>query len=264
MRRRLLAALGALGGSAVLGSLVRGLEAPASGPTGSTTTSRVVVPDVTTTSVARVSSTVPPPPSPEPDPPASTVASVDVVVACRAAWGAAPAGGGMEPHQPVRLTLHHTAVSQTSLTQGPERARRHQRYHQSLGWPDLAYHFLVDRAGLAYEGRDVAFRGDTGTEYDPTGHFLVCMEGDFDDQEPTTAQIATTVGLFAWASQEYGIDPATLAGHGDYAETTCPGAFVLDHMPSMAGAIAIAGSVSLDLRCGLDGEGLVASIEAGD
>lgn len=197
------------------------------------------------------------------EPTSTTAPELSVVVACREAWGAQPAGDDMTDHVPVRLTLHHTAVSQTAPTQGPARARRHQRYHQSLGWPDLAYHFLVDRSGLAYEGRDLRFRGDTGTEYDPTGHFLVCMEGDFDVQEPTPAQVETTVALFGWASQRFEIAAETLAGHRDYAVTSCPGASVAAMIPDMVVAIAGIDSVAIDIACGAAGAELVAAIEAG-
>lgn len=198
------------------------------------------------------------------DPTTSTTTPVvSIVAACREAWGAAPVSGEMVEHTPVRLTLHHTAVSQTASTQGPARARQHQRFHQSLGWHDLAYHFLVDRSGLAYEGRDGRFRGDTGTEYDPTGHFLVCMEGDFDSQEPTAAQLDTTVALFAWASSRYGIDASTLAGHGAYAATSCPGSAVSAIIPDLVSAVADTGGVAIDLVCGSEGAQLVADLEAG-
>ena len=211
--------------------------------------------------------TVPKPPATtattEPTTTTSAVPSVPVVVACRDAWGAQPTSGAMVEHAPMRLTLHHTAVSQTAISQGPARARQHQRYHQSLGWPDLAYHFLVDRSGLAYEGREVRFRGDTGTEYDPTGHFLVCMEGDFDAQEPTLAQVETTVALLAWASQRYGIEATTLAGHGAYAVTSCPGAAVSAMIPDLTAAVAATGVVEIDLICGPDGTRMVADLEAG-
>ncbi len=144
-------------------------------------------------------------------------------VVSRDGWNAAVPGPGLVEHSPVRLTLHHTAVEQTDLSVGPARVRQHQAYHQSLGWPDLAYHFIVDRTGVAYEGRALQFRGDTGTEYDPDGHFLVCMEGNFDIQQPSSAQVETTTRLFAWAVTEYGIDPETIAGHSAYAATSCPG-----------------------------------------
>ncbi len=262
-RRRVLFGLGAFGAGALGASLVR-----FTGSGDESTVNEVSEPGV-----------APPPPETTPSsmPPstthgeATTTAAADdatetttpsVTVACRDVWGAGPASGVMTEHVPVRLTLHHTAVGQTTLAQGPARARQHQRYHQSLGWSDLAYHFLVDRSGLAYEGRDVRFRGDTATTYDPTGHFLVCMEGDFDVQEPTDAQLETTVALFAWASQRFGIDASTLAGHGDYAVTSCPGSAVSSMLPDLAAAVADTGAVELDLVCGPIGLELIAALEA--
>ncbi len=264
-RRRVLLGLGAVGAGAL--GIVRLLPTePGNGPPAVSLS--VATPATTSTRPAPSSTAAPEPVGTTTSVPSesttTTVSVSSIVVACRAAWGAEPVSGAMVEHVPVRLTLHHTAVSQTSTTQGPARVRRHQGYHQSLGWPDLAYHFLVDRSGLAYEGRDVRFRGDTGTEYDPTGHFLVCMEGDFDVQEPTREQLDTAVALFAWASQQYGIDPSTLAGHGHYApSTTCPGSTVSAMIPDLAGAVAGIGPVSLDLVCGSDGADLIAALEAG-
>lgn len=187
-----------------------------------------------------------------------------MTVVCREGWGAEPPGAGLIEHTPLRLTVHHSAVAQTSPAQGPARVRRHQRHHQNLGWPDLAYHFVVDRLGVAYEGRDPRFRGDTGTEYDTTGHFLVCLEGEFDSQRPTEAQIATVAGLFGWATAAFGIDPSTIAGHSAYASTGCPGGTVEALLAdgSLEDAIRSAGNVELVRLCGERGAVEVARIEA--
>ena len=168
------------------------------------------------------------------------------------------------PHEPVRLTLHHTAVEQSSTSQGPSRARQHQTFHLSRGWPDLAYHFLVDRLGTIYEGRAVDVRGDTGTEYDPDGHFLVCLEGDFNVQEPTQIQVDRAAQVFAWASQAFGIDPATLAGHSTYADTTCPGDSVEKILASGSMVEAITSSPGIELidLCGAAGLATVETIES--
>ncbi len=266
-RRRVLLGLGAIGAGAVRAGVVfstqPGVEAgigraPSTEPAVTPPRSRRTPQTTPTTSVDGTTPTAPI------EPTTTTTPVATVVAACREAWQAQPVSGAMVEHVPQRLTLHHTAVSQTALTQGPARARQHQQYHQSLGWPDLAYHFLVDRSGLAYEGRDVRFRGDTATEYDPTGHFLVCMEGDFDVQDPTAAQVETTVALFAWASQQYGIGASTLAGHADYADsTTCPGASVTAMIPALTVAVADAGPVVIDLVCGSSGADLVGALEAG-
>lgn len=267
-RRRVLLGLGALGAGA-LG--LRAVLSTDSEPGTVVDTTSSAGPGVPAAQPPPAPSSMPTTATTEPAPTATSVPSestttipaLPVVVACRDAWRAEPASSPMVEHVPVRLTLHHTAVRQTASTQGPGRVRQHQRYHQSLGWPDLAYHFLVDRTGLAYQGRDIRFRGDTGTEYDPTGHFLVCMEGDFEVQEPTRAQLDTTVALFAWASQQYGIDASTLAGHGSYAVTSCPGSAVMALMPDLAAAVAETGPVAIDIACGSDGAELVAAIEAG-
>lgn len=134
----------------------------------------------------------------------------------------------MKRHDPVRLTLHHTEVL-VDGTPSTVRARGHQRHHQDTwGVPDLVYHFLVDTDGHILQGRDLAFEGDTETSYDTTGHLLVCCEGDFDSQRPSAAMLRSVSELFAWASQEYGIPPATIRGHRDYApgEKTCPGKYL--------------------------------------
>ena len=171
-------------------------------------------------------------------------------VVSRSGWDAASPGPGLVEHNPVHLTLHHTAVEQTDLSVGPARMRQHQTYHQSLGWPDLAYHFIVDRAGVAYEGRAIQFRGDTGTDYDPDGHFLVCMEGNFDVQQPSAAQVETTTRLFAWAAAEYAIDPETIAGHSAYAATSCPGQTTEVLLTELADRIRAATPVRVSITSG--------------
>jgi hypothetical protein len=104
-----------------------------------------------------------------------------------------------------------------------------QAFHlDSRGHDDIDYHFLVDRRGNVFEGRKVRFRGDTATEYDPSGHFLVCCLGDYEGvsgspQEPTRRELRSVALLFSWASQRWDIPASRLGGHRDYAATTCPG-----------------------------------------
>ena len=62
------------------------------------------------------------------------------------------------------------------------------------GHPDLDYHFVIDRRGHVFKGRSAKFRGDTQTDYAPTGHLLVCCEGDYQGangapQKPTKAML---------------------------------------------------------------------------
>jgi hypothetical protein len=144
----------------------------------------------------------------------------------RAGWGAAAATGPYTSHAIARLTVHHTAV-EIGAGEGPAQLRSVQRFHQGeRGWEDIAYHLLIDREGNVFEGRPVDAVGDTATSYDPAGHLLACLLGDYDRQEPTAAQMVSLVRLLAWASGAYSVLPESLGGHRDYAATACPGASV--------------------------------------
>ncbi|MDJ0663399.1 MAG: peptidoglycan recognition family protein [Acidimicrobiia bacterium] len=177
---------------------------PTTAPTTSTT-----APVTSTTSSTTTTSAMPPP------------EQIDVI--CKEAWGALPVAGDFTPHAIDRITIHHTAVLLEENALAPARLRQHQAFHQSRGWPDLAYHFMIDAAGNVYEGRPVDAVGDTGTDYDPTGHLLICCEGNFDEQELPPPQYETLIQMVAWGAAQYGVAPASVQGHRDVAATNCPG-----------------------------------------
>lgn len=156
--------------------------------------------------------------------PSPTVAAgtVELVVVCRRDWGAQPAAGGFRSHEPRLLTIHHTGVLARD-GEGAARVRSHQRHHLDSGFADLAYHFIVSRDGTVFEGRPTDAAGETFTDYDPAGHFLPCLEGDFGRQSPTPAQVEALVGLLAWGAVTFDIPTATIDGHRSYASTACPG-----------------------------------------
>ncbi|HSL26682.1 MAG TPA: N-acetylmuramoyl-L-alanine amidase [Acidimicrobiia bacterium] len=202
--------------------------------------------------------------------PTTVVGSPRVIeVIDRAGWGAAAALPGMIEHTIGRLTVHHTAVTLSDNRVAPDRLQAHQAFHQNeRGWPDLAYHFAIDRAGNVYEGRDPAFRGDTATSYDPTGHFLPVLEGNFDEQTLPDAQLRSLVSLLAWAAGAYGVAPDAIGGHRDYAATSCPGSAVYARLTdgSIRAEVAnllAAGAVDLVYLRGEEAAARVAAIEAG-
>ncbi|MFV8170878.1 peptidoglycan recognition family protein [Mycolicibacterium peregrinum] len=188
---------------------------------------------------------------------------------CRQAWGAAPAREGGRPHTITRMTLHHTAVVLGDNRLAPSRLRQHQRFHQNdRGWIDIAYHVGVDRNGNIYELRTPEIAGDTATNYDPAGHFLVLCEGDFDQEPVSAAQLNGAATAFAWAAQQFHLASDTLGGHRDFADTACPGANLYAHITSgdlhtRIEALLAAGPVNLQRLCGEEAATKVAAIEAG-
>ncbi|MFI5509018.1 peptidoglycan recognition family protein [Mycobacterium sp. NPDC051804] len=200
----------------------------------------------------------------------TSAAPVAHQILCRDAWGAAAARPGGRTHTLNRMTVHHTEVTLGDNANAPARLRQHQRYHQDThGWIDIAYHFSVDRNGNIYQLRRPDLVGDTATSYDPTGHFLVVCEGDFDKEQVTEQQLDGTALVLASAAQQFGIPTDTLAGHRDFSPSTiCPGTSLYDHITSgdlqnRVDSLLAAGPVDLPTICGPGATETVADIEAG-
>jgi hypothetical protein len=196
--------------------------------------------------------------------------AASALLLCREAWGARPARPGGKRHTITRMTLHHEAVVLGDNRNAPGRLRKDQQYHQDQkGWIDIAYHVGVDRNGNLYELRNTELAGDTATDYDTTGHFLVLCEGDFDQEAVSEAQLHGTALAFAWAAQNFRIKSDTLAGHRDFAQTSCPGANLYAHLSSgdlkrRIDTLLAGGGVNLERFCGPDATSRVAAIEAGN
>jgi N-acetylmuramoyl-L-alanine amidase-like protein len=196
-------------------------------------------------------------------------AAMSAQLLCRDAWGARPARAGGKPHTITRMTLHHEAVVLGDNRNAPSHLRSDQRYHQDdKGWIDIAYHIGVDRNGNIYELRSTEFAGDTATDYNTTGHFLVLCEGDFDQEAVSEAQVQAAALAFAWAAQNFRVASNTLAGHRDLAQTSCPGTNLYAHLTSgdlkrRIDDLLAAGPVDLQRFCGPDAAAKVAAIEAG-
>lgn len=183
----------------------------------------------------------------------------------REGWGAAEAGT-LGTHMIDRVTFHHTGSVLIDNRRAPFRMRDLQAFHQQQGWPDVAYHFLIDRNGHVYEGRPVTAPGDTFTDYDPTGHFLPVLDGNFDEQEPTEAQLSSLAVLVAWALDEFGLDDGVLGAHRDYAATACPGEAAYVRRGELLGrirSVRAAGHIEMIRLVGDEADHLVADIEAG-
>ena len=254
-RRRLLQSAGTAG-------LVAAASACSTEPPAHPSSSPSPSPTATAASPAAI-----PPPEPLTST-APTLSAPPAVMLCRDAWGARPARPGGTPHTLTHLTIHHSAVVLGDNSNAPGRIRQDQRYHQDTqGWIDIAYHVGVDRNGNIYELRSPELVGDTATTYDPTGHFLVLCEGDFDKEEVTEELLHGTALACAWGAQRFAIPTATLA-HRDFAATSCPGANLYAHLASgdlkrrVEDLVAV-GPVDLQQICGPEATAIVADIEAG-
>ena len=130
------------------------------------------------------------------------------------------------PHRITRVTLHHTGSAEP-LRRGEdpvEKLRGLQSWGASArNWWDVPYHFLLDLDGRVFEGRDWRYMGETNTTYDPAGHFLISVIGNYERQEPTPALLESIADLMAWAIERFGLSADSIGGHYQFAGTSCPG-----------------------------------------
>lgn len=188
---------------------------------------------------------------------------------CRVAWGASKPQGPFVRHSIRRVTVHHSASALTENSLSPSRFRAYQVAHLARGWPDIAYHVLIDGHGNIYRGRPLWARPDSATEYECRGHLAVLCDGDFDRQGPSSAQVRALVDVLAWACGRFDLSPEDIRGHRDYTTTECPGARLYELLAdgSIRGRVRRrlrAGGVGLVELCGPRGRERVRLIEAGE
>jgi hypothetical protein len=142
-------------------------------------------------------------------------------------WGSEPQEiPDSRKHTPKYITIHHAGVLVKSTTDPAKFVKNMQGWGQrEKKWPDLAYHFLIAPDGRIFQGRDIAYEGETNTKYPLRDQVQVELMGDFTKQRMTPKQLDSLVKLTAWLCSEYSIDPLLMGGHNDRAprQTSCPG-----------------------------------------
>ncbi|SRR6056297_1766098 len=161
----------------------------------------------------------------------------------RSEWGAKAPVLEMVPHDPDRITIHHSAVRQKPKRTIATKLRSLQNFSQSEGkladgrtkkaWADIPYHYFIDASGQVAEGRKVGFVGDTNTKYDPKGHIGIVLEGNFEVEHPDHDQKAALFQLLLRLSEEHGIPASAIGAHNHYASTACPGKHMTSELESI-------------------------------
>ena len=144
----------------------------------------------------------------------------------RKGWNASEA----KPYKsqvPVQITVHHEGGKVLLETDdAAQRLKNIQTWGmgKDRNWTDVPYHFLIAPDGTVYEGRNPLTAGETATEYDPSGHLLVCFLGNYEEQKLNEKLLDVLTRLIAKLCVQYNISPETIASHRDHSTmTTCPG-----------------------------------------
>jgi hypothetical protein len=149
----------------------------------------------------------------------------------------------------TKLIVHHTAMEyNTNRTEEEIRAslQRIYKYHTiDRDFGDIGYNFLIDHLGNIYEGR-AGGEGAVGMHvaYNNIASIGISLMGNFEETQPTQAQVNALTDLLTALAKKYHIDPSaqenyfqpsssspymtvkmlsTIVGHGDIAPTACPG-----------------------------------------
>jgi hypothetical protein len=162
----------------------------------------------------------------------------------RTCWSArAPQCAISQESNLTRAVIHHTAGTAdydvSNLEEAKARVRAIQNLHMDTnGWCDIGYHFLADKLGDGFEGRQGSISSYPRGAHDGVNtqsfgfNVMGYMHSPY-NQQPTTAQRAMLYDLIAWkvpdpftgfGSGSYGGKTVGfICGHRDVVSTACPG-----------------------------------------
>ena len=140
-------------------------------------------------------------------------------------WGWTPPIKKKDEAKITKITVHHGGVEFTKDKDPKEAIRNLQKWsREEKDWIDIPYHFMIDLEGNIYEARPINYPGDTNTEYDPTGHALVEVMGNYEIQTFSNEQLNSMIELITFLSREFNVPICDIKTHKDYSKmTVCPG-----------------------------------------
>lgn len=150
------------------------------------------------------------------------------------AWGGVAIANPGPAQTITHITLHHQGETWNPARDPAEYLPKLQAWsRQTKHWADIPYHYVIAPDGRIYAARPEGVAGDTNTEYDPRGHLLIMLLGNFEEVEPTPQALAATAELMAWSAQRLGLGVDRIATHKDHSrQTVCPGKNLYRHVQS--------------------------------
>lgn len=153
---------------------------------------------------------------------------LDVPVLSRSLWAGAGASKKRVRRMGAinRLTIHHEGSSPVYFADRQTTAARlediRKQHTKSRGWGDIGYHYIVDRGGNVWQGRETRYQGAHVSKHNPN-NLGVLVLGNFDRQRPSDAQVNTLVDLVRTLSREHNIAARNVFTHQELNATACPG-----------------------------------------
>lgn len=134
------------------------------------------------------------------------------------------------------LTIHHTARKASKLNLEKNlKAFQQQMFSYIIDYGngvskriylgDIPYHYFIDSEGKIGEGRELKYAAYSNTNYSTPieNHVTIVLDGNFEKDNPTDAQIFALTNLLKKLMQEHSVSLSNIKVHSDVADTKCPG-----------------------------------------
>jgi hypothetical protein len=130
--------------------------------------------------------------------------------------------------KPRYVTVHHDGMTPfygLSEVEAKARLELIRNGHRGKGWGDIGYHFIIDRSGNVWQGRDVlVYQGAHVRNRNEHNIGVMCL-GNFVVQKPSEAQVEALNRTVAQLCAHYRIAAKDVYTHREWkgAQTACPG-----------------------------------------
>jgi len=160
--------------------------------------------------------------------PATTTSGSNNRIVPRSSWAKAdPIPSRLNRMGGVNLiTVHHEGWTPVWFDDSRSTADRLDGIRKShidrLHAADIGYHYVIDRAGRVWEGRNISYQGAHVREHNENNIGIMVL-GNFDQQQPSNAQIATLRSTLASLMKTHGVRANKVYTHQELNRTECPG-----------------------------------------
>ena len=132
-----------------------------------------------------------------------------------------------------RITIHHegwTPVYFTDTGSTMARLDSIRRSHlERMRAGDIGYHYVIDRAGRVWQGRDVRYQGAHVSKQNENNLGIMVL-GNFNKQKMSSQQTSTLQNLLQISMRSYRVRTNRIFTHREIGATTCPGNLLQSHM----------------------------------
>ena len=118
-------------------------------------------------------------------------------------WGAAPPCGECKIHKIRFITIHHSGEFYSDDKDTGEYLRYLQDWcRNERNWENIPYHYIIDPKGIMYECRNPEYMGETATEYNPEGHLLITILGNFEEQKVNKKSVGISRSIYCMGCEK--------------------------------------------------------------